>query len=74
MSCHTSDLLAIYEKQIKMRKRKSKLLHRFRGMGVHIYEWGLQVRLNPKLLLQPYRPECARNEITYLFKKRNKFA
>ena len=24
-------------------------------MGVHIYEWGLQVRLNPKLLLQPYR-------------------
>ena len=34
LTCHTSYLLEIYEKQVKMRKIKSKLLHRFRGMGV----------------------------------------
>ena len=31
------------------------LLQSLEGWGVHIYKWGLQIKLNPKLLLQPYR-------------------
>ena len=30
------------------------LLQSLGGWGVQIYKWGLQIKLNPKLLLQPY--------------------
>ena len=44
-------LLTIYEKQVKMRKIKSKLLHHFRGMGVQINN---RDEVETKIL-QPYR-------------------
>ena len=31
------------------------LLQSLGGWGVQIYKWGLEIKLNPKLLLQPYR-------------------
>ena len=42
-------------KAIKGAKSKdSTLLQSLGGWGVQIYKWGLQIKLSPKLLLQPY--------------------
>ena len=43
-------------KAIKSTKSKyPTLLQSLGGWGVQIYKWGLQIKLNPKLLLQPHR-------------------
>ena len=55
MSCHTHPNYQQYMKAVKSAESKyPTLLQSLGGWGVQIYKWGLQIKLNPKLLLQPY--------------------
>ena len=66
LSIHTLIITFTFESD-KLRKCKVIRYYNILGMGVHIYELGLQIKLNPKLLLQPYwNVQCKREKRTCL--------